>query len=57
MYIFLTVNATVGPMAQDVTSLVIAMKALLCDDMFDLDPTVPPIPFRTEVNCYSLLFT
>ncbi|KAL3831810.1 hypothetical protein ACJMK2_023513 [Sinanodonta woodiana] len=43
------INATVGPMAQDVTSLVIAMKALLCDDMFDLDPTVPPIPFRTEI--------
>ncbi|KAL3831831.1 hypothetical protein ACJMK2_023533 [Sinanodonta woodiana] len=43
------INAAIGPMAQDVTSLVIAMKALLCDDMFDLDPTVPPIPFRTEI--------
>ncbi|KAK3605349.1 hypothetical protein CHS0354_033841 [Potamilus streckersoni] len=43
------INATTGPMARDVTSLVIAMEALLCDDMFVLDPTVPPIPFRMEI--------
>nr|XP_033772370.1 vitamin D3 hydroxylase-associated protein-like isoform X2 [Geotrypetes seraphini] len=38
-----------GPMARDVDSLALCMKALLCDHMFHLDPTVPPIPFRDEV--------
>ncbi|XP_030062901.1 vitamin D3 hydroxylase-associated protein [Microcaecilia unicolor] len=44
-----TVTAAVGPMARDVDSLALCMKALLCDHMFRLDPTVPPIPFRDEV--------
>ncbi|NXU38128.1 FAAH1 hydrolase, partial [Drymodes brunneopygia] len=38
-----------GPMARDVDSLALCMKALLCQEMFQLDPTVPPIPFNEEV--------
>ncbi|XP_029473763.1 vitamin D3 hydroxylase-associated protein-like isoform X2 [Rhinatrema bivittatum] len=38
-----------GPMARDVDSLALCMKALLCDHMFHLDPSVPPVPFRDEV--------
>ncbi|OCT82706.1 fatty acid amide hydrolase, gene 1 S homeolog isoform X1 [Xenopus laevis] len=38
-----------GPMARDVDSLALFMKAVLCDDMFQLDPTVPPVPFRDEI--------
>ncbi|KAM4722932.1 uncharacterized protein WCC33_009119 [Rhinophrynus dorsalis] len=38
-----------GPMARDVDSLALFMKAVLCDDMFQLDPTVPPVPFKDEV--------
>uniref|UniRef100_A0A671SR89 Vitamin D3 hydroxylase-associated protein-like n=1 Tax=Sinocyclocheilus anshuiensis TaxID=1608454 RepID=A0A671SR89_9TELE len=33
----------------DVESLALCMRALLCQDMFSLDPTVPPIPFNQEV--------
>ncbi|XP_067423892.1 vitamin D3 hydroxylase-associated protein-like [Emydura macquarii macquarii] len=44
-----TVTGMVGPMARDVDSLALCMKALLCDDMFRLDPTVPPMPFNEEV--------
>ncbi|XP_038649957.1 fatty-acid amide hydrolase 1 isoform X2 [Scyliorhinus canicula] len=44
-----TVVAAVGPLAKDVDSLVLCMKALLCEDMFQLDSTVPPIPFNNEV--------
>ncbi|XP_069837288.1 vitamin D3 hydroxylase-associated protein-like [Dendropsophus ebraccatus] len=44
-----SVAPMLGPMAQDVDGLVIAMKAVLCDDMFQMDPTVPPIPFNEEV--------
>ncbi|KAM5125548.1 fatty-acid amide hydrolase 1-like [Mantella aurantiaca] len=39
----------VGPIGRDVESLVIAMRALLCDHMFHLDPTIPPIPFNEEM--------
>lgn len=42
-----------GPMAKDVDSLALCMQALLCDHMFDLDPTVPPLPFNVKV-CYSI---
>ncbi|NXI10510.1 FAAH1 hydrolase, partial [Irena cyanogastra] len=42
-----------GPMARDVHSLALCMKALLCQEMFQLDPTVPPIPFREEVYSSS----
>lgn len=36
-------------MARDVESLALCMRALLCEDMFRLDPTVPPLPFREEI--------
>ncbi|NWV00216.1 FAAH1 hydrolase, partial [Upupa epops] len=42
-----------GPMARDVDSLVLCMKALLCQELFHLDPTVPPIPFNDEVYSSS----
>ncbi|XP_066454148.1 vitamin D3 hydroxylase-associated protein-like isoform X3 [Eleutherodactylus coqui] len=38
-----------GPMARDVDSLALFMKAVLCDDFFQLDITVPPIPFNDEI--------
>ncbi|XP_073420057.1 vitamin D3 hydroxylase-associated protein-like isoform X1 [Dendrobates tinctorius] len=38
-----------GPMARDVDSLALFMKAVLCDDLFRLDPTVPPVPFNDEI--------
>ncbi|CAM2119127.1 unnamed protein product [Caretta caretta] len=43
----------VGPMARDVDSLALCMRALLCDDMFRLDPTVPPLPFNEKVYSSS----
>ncbi|CAM4713134.1 vitamin D3 hydroxylase-associated protein-like [Lepidochelys kempii] len=48
-----SVTGMVGPMARDVESLALCMKALLCDDMFRLDPTVPPLPFDEEVYSSS----
>ncbi|XP_050819627.1 vitamin D3 hydroxylase-associated protein-like [Gopherus flavomarginatus] len=48
-----TVTGMVGPMARDVDSLALCMRALLCDDMFHLDPTVPPLPFNEEVYSSS----
>uniref|UniRef100_A0A669PCD1 Amidase domain-containing protein n=1 Tax=Phasianus colchicus TaxID=9054 RepID=A0A669PCD1_PHACC len=44
-----SVTAAVGPMAKDVESLALCMRALLCEDMFNLDSTVPPLPFNEEV--------
>ncbi|MCI4375048.1 hypothetical protein PGIGA_G00104530 [Pangasianodon gigas] len=44
-----TAMSAVGPMARDVESLALCMRALLCTDMFALDPTVPPIPFNQQV--------
>ncbi|XP_076009453.1 vitamin D3 hydroxylase-associated protein-like [Genypterus blacodes] len=41
--------ASAGPMAQDVDSLALCMQALLCDHMFSLDPTVPPLPFNMKI--------
>ncbi|NXE72501.1 VDHAP protein, partial [Cochlearius cochlearius] len=46
----LAVAGVLGPMARDVDSLALCMKALLCEEMFRLDPTVPPIPFDEEVR-------
>ncbi|NXY87778.1 FAAH1 hydrolase, partial [Alcedo cyanopectus] len=43
------VTAALGPMAKDVESLALCMRALLCQDMFSLDSTVPPLPFNEEV--------
>ncbi|NXD17570.1 VDHAP protein, partial [Nothocercus nigrocapillus] len=45
----LPVPCALGPMARDVDSLALCMKALLCEEMFRLDPTVPPIPFNEQV--------
>ncbi|NXB82782.1 FAAH1 hydrolase, partial [Donacobius atricapilla] len=47
------VPCAMGPMARDVDSLALCMKALLCQEMFQLDPTVPPIPFNEEVYSSS----
>ncbi|NXP96690.1 FAAH1 hydrolase, partial [Vidua macroura] len=47
------IPCALGPMARDVDSLALCMKALLCQDMFQLDPTVPPIPFNEEVYSSS----
>ncbi|KAG7326171.1 hypothetical protein KOW79_009572 [Hemibagrus wyckioides] len=44
-----TALSAIGPMAHDVESLALCMRALLCTDMFTLDPTVPPIPFNQQV--------
>ncbi|NWU03397.1 VDHAP protein, partial [Urocynchramus pylzowi] len=44
------VTGVLGPMARDVDSLALCMKALLCQEMFQLDPTVPPIPFNEQVR-------
>ncbi|XP_053893891.1 vitamin D3 hydroxylase-associated protein-like isoform X2 [Malaclemys terrapin pileata] len=46
-------SGAVGPMARDVDSLALCMRALLCDDMFRLDPTVPPLAFNEEVYSSS----
>ncbi|XP_041359121.1 fatty-acid amide hydrolase 1-like [Gigantopelta aegis] len=43
------VQGTPGPMGRDVDTIVMLQQALLSQDMFDLDPAVPPIPFRTEI--------
>ncbi|XP_043556023.1 fatty-acid amide hydrolase 1-like [Chiloscyllium plagiosum] len=42
-------ESMVGPLAKDVDSLALCMKALLCEDMFHLDPSVPPIPFNEQM--------
>uniref|UniRef100_A0A3P8Y1F7 Fatty-acid amide hydrolase 1 n=1 Tax=Esox lucius TaxID=8010 RepID=A0A3P8Y1F7_ESOLU len=44
-----SVLSSLGPLAKDVDSLAVFMQALLCDYMFTLDPTVPPIPFNQQV--------
>ncbi|NXK06372.1 VDHAP protein, partial [Herpetotheres cachinnans] len=49
------VPCALGPMARDVDSLALCMKALLCEEMFRLDPTVPPMPFDEEVYSSSAL--
>ncbi|NXD51649.1 FAAH1 hydrolase, partial [Corvus moneduloides] len=47
------IPCALGPMARDVDSLALCMKALLCQEMFQLDPSVPPIPFNEEVYSSS----
>ncbi|XP_068599706.1 fatty-acid amide hydrolase 1 [Brachionichthys hirsutus] len=44
-----SILSSVGPMAKDVDSLALCMEALLCDHMFYLDPTIPPMPFNTQI--------
>uniref|UniRef100_W5M8Y6 Fatty-acid amide hydrolase 1 n=1 Tax=Lepisosteus oculatus TaxID=7918 RepID=W5M8Y6_LEPOC len=48
-----SVLSSVGPMARDTDSLALCMRALLCDHMFALDPTVPPLPFDEQVYASS----
>uniref|UniRef100_A0A8C8RD60 Fatty-acid amide hydrolase 1 n=1 Tax=Pelusios castaneus TaxID=367368 RepID=A0A8C8RD60_9SAUR len=48
-----SVTPMIGPMARDVDSLALCMRALLGDDMFHLDPTIPPVPFNEEVYSSS----
>ncbi|XP_061200886.1 vitamin D3 hydroxylase-associated protein-like isoform X3 [Neopsephotus bourkii] len=48
-----SVASALGPMARDVDNLALCMKALLCEEMFRLDPTVPPISFNEEVYTSS----
>lgn len=40
-------------MARDVDSLVLCMRALLCDHMFSLDPSIPPLPFNEQVQFFG----
>jgi len=44
------VCATLGPMARNVSTLTLTMKALLCPLMFSLDPCVPPMPFDEKAG-------
>ncbi|XDV36465.1 hypothetical protein PO909_006238 [Leuciscus waleckii] len=44
-----SVLSSIGPLARDVESVALFMQALLCQDMFTLDPNVPPIPFNQKV--------
>ncbi|XP_077608278.1 fatty-acid amide hydrolase 1-like isoform X1 [Crocuta crocuta] len=44
-----SVTTVAGPMARDVESLALCLRALLSEDMHQLDPTVPFMPFREEV--------
>ncbi|XP_054973969.1 vitamin D3 hydroxylase-associated protein-like [Sorex araneus] len=48
-----TVLSALGPMARDVDSLALCMRALLCDELFRLDPTVPPLPFNDQLYSCS----
>ncbi|XP_031825047.1 fatty-acid amide hydrolase 1 isoform X1 [Sarcophilus harrisii] len=45
----LGVLTSVGPLARDVDSLALCLRALLSEDMFLLDPMVPPVPFRESI--------
>ncbi|XP_078527808.1 vitamin D3 hydroxylase-associated protein-like [Lissotriton helveticus] len=49
----LAVPPSLGPMARDVDSLVLCMRALLCEELFRLDHNVPPVPFNAEVYSSS----
>ncbi|XP_041359125.1 vitamin D3 hydroxylase-associated protein-like isoform X2 [Gigantopelta aegis] len=43
------VRDAVGPMAKEVDSLVLSMQCLTVPYMYELDPFIPVMPFRTEV--------
>ncbi|KAI3368829.1 hypothetical protein L3Q82_025812, partial [Scortum barcoo] len=49
LFLIILVLASCGPMARDVDSLALFMQAVLCDDLFSLDPTVPPLPFNMQI--------
>ncbi|XP_074076435.1 vitamin D3 hydroxylase-associated protein-like [Macrotis lagotis] len=44
-----SVTSMAGPMALDVESLAYVFRVLLSETMFQLDPMVPPMPFREEI--------
>ncbi|KAK1339972.1 hypothetical protein QTO34_018536 [Cnephaeus nilssonii] len=44
-----SVATVAGPMARDVDSLALCLRALLSEEMHRLDPTVPFMPFREEI--------
>ena len=48
-YFFPLVPGTYGPLARDVDSLVLAMRALWDGSMNELDPLSPPVKFQNEV--------
>lgn len=50
LFALVSVKSASGMLSRDVDGVTMAMRALLCQYMFDLDPTVPPIPFREEVS-------
>ena len=53
MLFTLAVPNCYGPMARDVESLAIAMKALTVDStMYEVAPSTPPVPFRSQVLLY-----
>ena len=53
MLFTLAVPNSYGPMARDVESLAIAMKALTVDStMYEVAPATPPVPFRSQVLLY-----
>ncbi|XP_069616426.1 vitamin D3 hydroxylase-associated protein-like [Ranitomeya imitator] len=45
---FTAVPFCIGPMARDVDSLILTMKALWCDELFQLDPYIPPMYFNEK---------
>ncbi|XP_030679701.1 fatty-acid amide hydrolase 1-like [Nomascus leucogenys] len=45
-----SVTTVASPMARDVGSLALSLQALLSEDMYRLDPTMPQMPFREEVK-------
>lgn len=44
----------IGPMARDVDTLALAIKAVCVPKMWELDPSVPPLPFNEEVESHYL---
>ena len=54
----LAVPVSYGPLARDVDSLAIAMKALTVDStLYEVATALPPVPFRSEVMlcCFSFV--
>ncbi|XP_069088845.1 vitamin D3 hydroxylase-associated protein-like isoform X2 [Pleurodeles waltl] len=54
VYGMLAVPPSLGPLAKDVDSLALCMRALLCEELFRLDHNVPPVSFNEEVYSSSV---
>ena len=53
----MTVSPTWAPLARDVDSLVLAMKALWDGSMTEFDPLSPPVKFQTDVIiCFTAMY-